>query len=233
MNGVAVQNTAKELRLWVDKKLKAPLGRFKLVPISGGKLRNDIAGLWTTQVQIIKKNDGVIDSPYGDTTRPISFRKSTGGNSLFSLHYTGRAVDLNQGFAGGKNQRYYVVKETVGSDTYWRIYCKTDKQDSSQGKKLLKSQKIKYYSFWAKKEIDLPEAYYVDLTKTLQTAGFKRIRAHSNWKTNAKGAEWWHFHYDKNLQSTFQDELELLGYDEKALRQNGWNSDAKLDKKPG
>lgn len=217
----------------MDNGLKAPLGRFTLTSISGGKLRSDIAALWTTLVQQIKSNGGVIDAPYGDTTRPVTFRKSTGGNSLFSLHYTGRAVDLNQNFAGGKDQRYYVVKEAVGNDTFWRVYCKTTKQDSSQGKKIGKSQNVKYYSFWAKKEIDLPEAYYMDLTATLKVAGFIRIKAHSNWTTNPKGAEWWHFHYDKNLQETFQDEMELLGHDEATLRRNGWNTDAKLDRKPG
>lgn len=233
IDGICDGSTAKELRFWIDKQLKAPLGRFKLTPITGGTLRSDVANIWTMLTQKIKNEGGTIESPYGDTTRSVTFRKSTGGNSLFSLHYTGRAIDLNQGLAGGKGQRYYVIKEPTGNDTYWRIYCKTDKQDSSQGKKLTKAEKIKYYSFWAKKEIDLPEAYYMDLTEKLKSAGFNRIRAHANWETNPKGAEWWHFHYDKQLQETFQDEMELIGIDEANLRRNGWDTEAKLDRKPG
>ena len=74
-------------------------------------------------------------------------------------------MDLNQALAGGKNQRYYVVKETVVKKTFWRIYCKTDNQKGTQGKKITKAQKKKYYSFWAKKEVDMPEAYYIDITE--------------------------------------------------------------------
>lgn len=233
INGSCDAATAKEIRLWISQQLKAPLGRFSMIAVTGGTLRSDVAPLWTTLVQKVKALGATIDSPYGDTTRAVTFRKSTGGNSLFSLHYTGRAVDLNQGYAGGKDQRYYVVKEDIGNDTFWRVYCKTDKQDSTQGKKILKTDKIKYYSFWAKKEVDMPEAYYLDLTETLKTAGFVRIKAHSDWKTNPKGTEWWHFHYDKDLQETFQDEMELIGHDEATLRKNGWNSDDKLDRKPG
>jgi len=155
------------------------------------------------------------------------------GPSLFSLHYTGRAIDLNQSLAGGKGQRYYVVKESVSGDVYWRIYCKTDKQDKSQGQMIGKSKNIKYYSFWAKKEIPLPVGYYLDITKELDNAGFVRIKAHSNWKTNSKGTEWWHFHYNKDISETFQDEMELIGHDEATLRANGWDTDAKLDRKPG
>lgn len=140
---------------------------------------------------------------------------------------------MNQGLAGGRGQRYYVVKELVGADVYWRIYCKTDLQDGTQGKKILKTQKIKYYIFWNNTEADLPEAYYLDITATLKMAGFIRIKAHSDWITNKKASEWWHFHYNKNLQATFQDEMELLGYNEATLRKNGWDTDLKLDKKPG
>ena len=233
VNGICDSKTAKELRLWISKKMMAPLGRFKLITIPGGKLRSDIAPKWTAVVAAIKKAGGTIDSPYGDTTRSVGFRKSTGGNSLFSLHYTGRAVDLNQGLAGGKNQRYYVVKELIGSDTFWRVYCKTTLQTGAEGTKITKVKKVKYYSFWGKKEIDLPEAYYIDITDTLKSAGFIRIKAHSNWQKNPKGSEWWHFHYDKNLEATFQDEMELLGHTESTLKVNGWNTPAKLDRKPG
>jgi peptidoglycan hydrolase-like protein with peptidoglycan-binding domain len=233
ITGICDFSTAKEIRLWVSSGVLAPLGRFSVTGVSGGRLRSDIAAKWGVVTAKVKAAGGVVDGPYGDTTRPVTFRKSTGGNSLFSLHYTGRAVDLNQGLAGGKGQRYYVVKEVVGSNTFWRIYCKTDNQKGLQGKKISKAKKIKYYSFWAKKEIDLPPAYYIDLTKTLKDSGFIRIKAHSNWKTNPKGTEWWHFHYDNLLEATFQDEMELIGHDEATLRKNGWNTNQKLDRKPG
>jgi len=232
-HGVCDPDTAKELRLWITSKLKAPLGRYKMIAVSGGKLRSDAANAWTTASLAIKAKGGTIDHPYGDTTRSVTFRKKTGGNSLYSLHYTGRAVDLNQGLAGGKKQRYFVEKETVNGDTYWRILCKTTDQTGAQGKKILKTAKRKYYVFYSKKEKPLPEAYYLDITEQLRLANFIRIKAHSNWKTNAKGQEWWHFHYNVDIQATFQDEMELIGHDEATLRKNGWNTDARLDRKPG
>lgn len=235
VNGICDYATATELRLWIKSSLKAPLGRFSMVAISGGKLRNDAATKWTSAVNSIKAAGGTISSPYGDTTRGVGFRKSTGGNSLYSLHYTGRAVDLNQSLAGGKKQRYYVIKDSVGSDIYWTVLCKTTSQTGSQGVKYTKTKLVtkKYYSFWAKKEVDLPNGYYLDITAALKAKGFVRIKAHSDWKTNPKGTEWWHFHYDKDMQETFQDEMELIGHDEKTLRANGWNTEAKLDRKPG
>jgi hypothetical protein len=106
-------------------------------------------------------------------------------------------------------------------------------QDGTQGSKISKLKKIKYYSFFDKKEYQLPEAYYVDITNILNKNGFARIKSHSNWKINSKGLEWWHFHYEKDLQKTFQDEMELVGYSEEVLRNNGWKTDAQLDHKPG
>ena len=232
-DGVCDNKTAKEIRLWVEKAWVLPLGRFYLVTINKGKLRNDVAKAWSRLVSMIKSKGGTIDGPYGDTTRPLTYRKSTGGNSLFSFHYTGRAIDLNQGLAGGRGQRYFVVKENLEGEVYWRIYCKTVKQDGTQGTQILKSKKINYYSFYNKTEYSLPEGYYLDITRLLQQSNFVRIKAHSNWQTNAKGMEWWHYHYNKDIQATFQDEMELIGNTEETLRRQGWDTDAKLDRKPG
>lgn len=141
-------------------------------------------------------------------------------------------MDLNQNLAGGTKQRYYVVKETSGT-VYWRIYCKTTRQDGTQGVKITKNKKIKYYSFWKKKEFDMPVAYYIDITKILQQHDFIRIKAHTDWKTNYKATEWWHYHYKKNIQPTFLDEMELIGVSETTLRAKGWDTITKLDHKPG
>jgi hypothetical protein len=232
-NGICDQNTAKEIHLWISKNWVIPIGRFSLTPISGGKLRSDAAAVWHSLRVQIKAKGGTIDGPYGDTTRSIGFRKRTGGNSLYSMHYTGRALDLSQVLAGGKNQRYYAVKEIISGKVYFRIYCKTDKQDGTQGKKITKNMKLKQYSFYTKSEIAMPEAYYLDITTILEQNNFSRIKAHSNWKTNSKGTEWWHYYYDKDIQPTFQDEMELIGYTEETLRKHGWNTAAKLDHTPG
>jgi hypothetical protein len=43
----------------------------------------------------------------------------------------------------------------------------------------------------------------------------------------------WHFQYKLDKQETFLDEMELIGYTEKQLREAGWNTEEMLDHKPG
>ena len=237
-NGVCDHKTALAVIHWIRSKFRIPIGVFKIVPITGGRLREDAAKIWEKAVADIKASGGRLRPDtkigglyYADTTRSLPF-KHTGGNSKFSLHYSGRAIDLNWGLnGGGKNQRYWVVKETVSSKTFWRIFCKTDKQDGSQGEKISKESK-KHYLFYGNKQSWIPEGYYIDVTKFLATRGFQRISAQSGWEKKEQKREWWHFYYDKDLQETFLDEMELIGYTEDQLKRWGFN-EAELDRRPG
>ena len=238
--GVCDQNTAKEVRVWIDKKYRLPLGVYKVVAIDGGRLREDVSKLWKTALDDVVKKGAILLPPgktakeyYSDTTRnPTAGFTSTGGNSKFSLHYTGRAVDLSMEPNGGKGQRWWIEKETADGKTYWRIYCKTDKQDGTQGTKIAAKSK-KHYVFWKNTgEQWIPEGYYLDLTAFLKEHEFERIPAQTGWETTAKKQEWWHFHYTKDLRETFQDEMELIGYSEAQLIRAGWTP-AELDRKAG
>ena len=111
---------------------KEQVGRHDFEPLNL-VLRDDAAEKWNKAIADVKSKGGIIipaKSPYySDTIRyPKNGFTDTGGNSKLSFHYTGRAVDTTQSFAGGKNWRWWIVKETVGSKTMFRIYCKTDKQ---------------------------------------------------------------------------------------------------------
>jgi hypothetical protein len=142
-------------------------------------------------------------------------------------------VDINQTLAGGKNQRYFIAREDVNANTYWRIYCKTENQNGAQGVQYSKGA-IKCYSFTQWAEYDMPGGYYIDMTSIIQsTREFERIKAQSNWANSYNKTEWWHFQYALNKQDTFSDELELVGYTEDQLRRAGWSTDANLDHKPG
>jgi peptidoglycan hydrolase-like protein with peptidoglycan-binding domain len=240
VSGVCDPGTAKEVRRWIDKKYRLPRGVHSLVRIDGGKLRDDVAKRWKEAIDDVAKKGGTLLPPgkgaseyYSDTWRnPASGFKSTGGNSKLSLHYTGRAVDLSMEPAGGKKQRWWIAKETAGSKTYWRIYCKTDKQDGTQGTKIAAKSK-KYYEFYKNEgEKWIPEGYYVNLTEILKSFDFERIPAQDGWTTTAKKQEWWHFYYAKDVQETFLDEMELVGYSEDQLTKWGWTK-ADLDKSPG
>jgi peptidoglycan hydrolase-like protein with peptidoglycan-binding domain len=238
--GVCDASTAKEIRLWIEKKYVLPFGVYKIVGIDGGKLRDDVAPLWQAALAAAKVKGATLlpagaatSDYYSDTTRnPANGFKSTGGNSKLSMHYTGRAVDLSMEPAGGKHQRWWIAKDPVDGKTYWRIWCKADKQDGSQGEKIAAKSKT-YYEFWHNTgEKQIPEGYYVDLTALLSANCFERIPAQDGWDSVAKKQEWWHFYYAEDIQFTFLDEMELVGFKEADLLKWGWTTQD-LDKKPG
>ncbi|MDP1861330.1 MAG: peptidoglycan-binding domain-containing protein [Gemmatimonadaceae bacterium] len=223
--------TLEDIRRWILRKWKAPLGRFGFKAIPGGILREDVAEEWLKLSTKIKGLGGTLDGPFGDTKRAIGKAKKDGASS-FSFHTVGRAVDLQQALAGGRGQRYYIAKDARSDGQYWRIYCKSDKQDGSQGKKYEKDI-VACWSFWDKKAFKLPAGHYIDLTAEIESGGkFERIRAHEGWESNTNRSEWWHFQYALDKQTTFQDECELVGITEKQLRDAGYG-DADLDRRPG
>jgi hypothetical protein len=235
--GVCNQSTALEIRSWISSGYRLPRGIHKLVSIDGGTLRDDAAKAWKEALEDVQKKGGMLTPPtgpkYSDTIRyPKTGFKSTGGNSKLSLHYAGRAVDLSMEPAGGKGQRWWIAKETSGSNVLWRIWCKTTLQDGTQGTEIKKQQQ-KYYEFWKNKgETWMPAGYYLDLTAVLASHKFERIKAQTGWESVAKKREWWHYFYNVDVQPTFLDEMELVGYTEQDLRRAGWST-ADLDKPPG
>jgi hypothetical protein len=239
VTGICDAGTAKEVRAWIDKKYRLPLKVIQMTKIDGGQLREDAAKVWKEAITDATAKGATLLPPgtdaskyYGDTWRnPAAGFKKTGGNSKLSLHYTGRAVDVSQALAGGKGQRWWVAKEVIDTKTWWRVYCKTDKQDGTQGTKIDKATK-KYYVFYSNTEAWIPEGYYLDITDFLKAKKFGRIPAHDDYKSNPKGLEWWHFHYTDDLQETFLDEMELIGVTEQQLKTAGW-TEAELDSKPG
>jgi hypothetical protein len=235
-DGVCDHATAKEVRNWIARGSKIPVGRFPLraIRVKGavGRLRQDAAEAWEAIVELVTKEGGTLEGAYGDTTRGLQ-KTTKSGTSRYSFHYCGRAVDINQALGGGKGQRYYIVQETADQKTYWRIYCKTTLQDGTQGKQFTKGQ-VKCHVFSTNKQFDIPAGYYIDLTALIESKGtFERIRAQSGWESTYNKTEWWHFQYKLDKQETFLDEMELIGYTEKQLREAGWNTEEMLDHKPG
>ena len=240
VTGEVDQATAAEIRKWISNKWELPLGRFKLVKLKNatGTLREDAAAIWDQLITDAAAAGMTLADPYGNTQRNIT-TSGTPGSSKKSFHYSGRAVDINQGFAGGKDQRYYVEKETVGTDTFWRIWCRLADQTAKDGVEFTKGQK-QFFSFWDEKEHDIKAGRYKDLNAFVEATGkFERIKAQSGWDdtkndktTRNKKTEWWHFQFTVDKQETFLDEMELIGIGEAELKKNGW-TDAELKGKPG
>lgn len=242
-DGVCNQATAKEIRVWIAKKFVIPVGRFKTrkidVPGTNNLLREDAADEWEAIVSLVNAAGGTLDGPYGDTLRGLN-RKSSPGASGYSFHYSGRAIDINQGLAGGAKVRYFLQQEPVGNRTFWRIFCKTEKQDGTQGKEFTKGQ-IKCFLPFNEKEFDIPKGHYFDLTALIESRGtFQRIAAQKGFDdasapklVRQKKLEWWHFQYTVDKQSTFLDEVELIGFTEKEVKSRGWTTEADLENPPG
>jgi hypothetical protein len=225
------QPTLDEIAKWLRQSWKAPLGRFSIKGIGNGKLRQDVADAWIALIASVAGHGGTIEGPYGDTMRPLGKAKKAGASS-FSFHIVGRAVDLKQELTNRPNRRYYVAKDVTSGASYWRIYCSTQNQDGSQGSKFAKG-KVDYWDFVDQKAINIPEGHYVDLTDEIEKGGlFERIPAQSGWESTYNRAEWWHFQWKPDKQETFQDECELVGISETALRNAGY-SELDMDRKPG
>lgn len=88
------------------------------------------------------------------------------------------------------------------------------------------------WSFTSGKESKAASGYYIDLTAHLEAAGFERIPAHSGWQSSYNKTEWWHYQWAADKQSTFQDEVELIGISEKQLKNAGY-TDGEMDHAPG
>ena len=236
-DGICDEATASEIRLWIQKKWRLPLGRFHISTLNGIgtnpiQLRSDAATAWSAIAALASSKGATLGGQYGDSARAIRPTSKVGA-SLHSFHYSGRAVDIAQEFTLTANHRYYVVKDQQGPLTFWRVWCKTDKQDGSQGVEVKKHTK-KWYDFKSATDNWFPSGYYVDLTQLIEsTQKFERIHAQNGWQGKYNKAEWWHFQYKVDKQPTFLDEMELIGVDEARLRACGWTTDAVLDYAPG
>jgi len=238
-DGIVTQAVATEIRRWVDQGWVVPVGVVALEKIEPNdigvnpKLRADARAAWQAIMQSVSDAGGTLEGKYGDVFRSLQ-KSSKVGTSLYSVHYCGRAVDIAQTLYGvGKTKRYVAKKETIDSKTYWVLYCKTALQDGTQGAKIEKGEFKYITSFAGGAQADVPAGYYINLTEMIEAGGFSRIKAQTGWESSYNKTEWWHFQFNADLQATFQDELELIGYDEKKIRAAGWKTDAELDHAPG
>jgi len=108
--------------------------------------------------------------------------------------YTGRAFELNPVLL---NAGWLVVlREDVGSLTYWRLYLRTQAQDGSQGEPLPAPPwdlNARYsldpgvYEQGGRFAAEVPSGYWIDLTALAAQYGWERLPAFSNWRTYYAG----------------------------------------------
>jgi len=235
------EETVRELMHWLGRGWTLPLGRFRLVSLAGDDprapaslrytlLREDVASAWRVVMGEVTARGGTVAGPYGDTWRPLGYHRKDGA-SRRSFHITGRAIDLNQRLANGPGQRYFLVPEIVRDRQFFRIYCRTLRQDGSQGS-LFEAGRYGCWQFFSTTPTPIPRGYYLDLTALLAAHRFDRVPAQEGWESNYLRTEWWHYHYSAHKQETFLDECELVGVSEGDLLRAGYTVE-EIDRRPG
>jgi TolB protein len=130
----------------------------------------------------------------GNTWRPMNHIPRD-GQSRRSFHVAGRAVDINQEPFQQEANRVVIVREDIGSTTYWRVYIKAKTQDGSMGEPLREAP----WNLLVGTETGggpmatVPPGYYVDFTTLATDYGWERVQAIYRWRSFYPDVEWWHF----------------------------------------
>ncbi|MFZ5878617.1 MAG: TolB family protein, partial [Chloroflexota bacterium] len=113
--------------------------------------------------------------------------------------YTGRAFAVNSLMINAGWMT--VVREQVGTETYWRLYLRAQRQDGSLGEPIQNPP----WDVNARYDLDprsyeaggryapVPPGYWVDLTALAQAYGWQRLPALPNWQNYFAGARFTEF----------------------------------------
>jgi TolB protein len=121
------------------------------------------------------------------------------GHSRQSWHVCGRAIGLDREQVENGEPGIELVREDVGSITYWRIFARTARQDGSQGEPL----RVPVWDLNARTEggragveggalkRTIPAGYYVDLSDLAESYGWERASAMWRWRYSLPDVRWW------------------------------------------
>jgi TolB protein len=119
--------------------------------------------------------------------------------------FTGRAFALNPLMS---NASWMVVlREEYGTQTYWKLYLRTQLQDGTQGEPLhdppwdlaARYELDPRYYEQGGKYSEVPPGYWLDFTTLARQYGWERLPALSNWRTYYSGARFTEFAMSEGL----------------------------------
>ena len=169
-----------------------------------------------------------------DMFRPLAYSGRDYGH--LSWHRTGRTVDTLFEWhdpSDGPNQ-LIAVRDTLGAQTYWRLYLKTRVQDGSVGEPMTEAEWVWWFNLNAALEPQARAAggrpgrylpgYFVDITQLAHRYGWHRIASYQeadfDWRTDSVGREFWHYQHTDGL-TWWEAMLEI--YPEETLEEwYGW-----------
>ena len=121
------------------------------------------------------------------------------GHSRMSWHVCGRAIGLDREPYDAETPQIELVREDVGSITYWRIFVRATEQDGSMGEPLreatwdLNAREDGGRAFVEGGEFKerVPSGYYVDLTTLASDYGWEREPSMWRWRYSWPDILWW------------------------------------------
>jgi TolB protein len=120
----------------------------------------------------------------------------------------GRAFDVTDDDALTFEPRLEVIREDIGSQTFWRIYLRAERQDGSQGEPLRQlpwdfrarfGEEAQYFDEGGRVKESIPAGYYVDFTALAADYGWQWVPATANWRTFYPGIRFWHYENRQGL----------------------------------
>ncbi|TET53666.1 MAG: hypothetical protein E3J64_03220 [Anaerolineales bacterium] len=118
-----------------------------------------------------------------------------------SYHVCGRAIDLDQDAMEEDPPSVELVREDIGTETYWRVYIRATSQDGSLGEPLREPVwDILSRDDGGPAAIEggslrerIPYGYYVDFTAIAADYGWERVPALWRWRYLWIDVRWWQF----------------------------------------
>jgi TolB protein len=123
------------------------------------------------------------------------------GQSRKSWHLCGRAFSLDQAAYGGDEPQVELVREDIGTATYWRVFVRTSEGEKHMGEPLRDLP----WDLNAREEggqatvnggaprEHTPSGYYVDFTARARDYGWERVPALWRWRQFWPDIQWWEF----------------------------------------
>jgi TolB protein len=120
--------------------------------------------------------------------------------------YTGRGLMIND--IPRLANWIVVVKENFGSETYWRVYVRTIKQQGSQGMPLKVlpwdfnarySGSNLFYENGGTISKKIPEGYWIDFTELAQAYGWLRFPAQSYWQFSESASRYQYYAFTQGI----------------------------------
>jgi len=132
------------------------------------------------------------------------------GEDRRNWHKTGRTIAVTRNSILGFPPLIEVVREDVGVSTYWRVYLRVaDEAQSGQLGKPLKqapwdfvsrsSGDVEAYNQGGRLKSEIPQGYYIDLTKLALDYGWEWTPAGTDWRANANTINYWMFRKTEGL----------------------------------